>query len=382
MSLENGFFRTLAINFIHNFIASAVAVLLPLYLLEKNVSIESIGLIFSVLSIIMLIFRFIFAVIADYLGTRLIFVGNAIAHVLTLVVYTLSSTPLHFAFGKVVEGFRAAAFWSVNRTEIYHIEEKQAAKNASIMGAARAFSTVFGRVAIAIALIFISIQSSFLLLVLVSSLLFYFSLSVRNGKEKRRLKLSAFMIELKKKHSKEFWAAALVLSIAAIYEAPLLAIVIPLYMAEVLKSSPAIIGFGLALYSLSFSLSSYIAAKHSMHIKNIVLGAIFFGVLPILFIQNVEHVFLLFLFLSGIGGGLGLVNIMETIMARIVKSSVTPSIDISILIIPYRLVEFATLAAVGFAITSFGFHSVFLALVASFAVYALLAWSILNKGLE
>ena len=374
MQTKNGFLTSLSINFIHNFIASAVAVLLPLYLLEKNVSIESIGLIFSVLSIIMLIFRFIFAVIADYIGTRIIFIGNAFAHIVTLITYILSTIPFHFAIGKMFEGLRAAAFWSVNRTEIYHINAKEAEKNASIMGAARALSSIFGRVAIAIALIFISIQNSFLLLVLVSTLLFYFSLNIKNGKEKKKLSLSAFLIELKKKHSKEFWSTALILSIAAIYEAPFVSIVVPLYMIETLKSSPVIVGFGLALYSISFSLSSYIAAKYNIHVKSIVFGAIFFGSIPILFIQMNENIFLLILFLSGLGGGFGLVNIMETIMARTVKNSLTPSIDISVLVIPYRIVEFVTVALIGFAITGFGFSSVFLVLGISFAVYAILAW--------
>ncbi len=380
MQAKNGFLTSLSINFIHNFIASGVAVLLPLYLLEKNVSIESIGLIFSVLSIIMLVFRFIFAVIADYIGTRLIFIGNAIAHVVTIVTYILSMTPLHFAFGKIFEGLRAAAFWSVNRTEIYRINAKEAEKNASIMGAVRSISTIFGSAAIAIALIFFSIQSSFLFLILASIVLFYYSLNVKNGKEKKKLNLSAFMTELKTKRSKEFWSAALILSMAAIYEAPILAIVIPLYMAESLKSQPSMIGIGLALYSASFSFASYVAAKYNMRIKSIAFGAIIFGTLPILFIQNIsENIFLLILFLSGLGGGYGLINLMEIIMARTVKNSVTPSIDVSILIMPYRLVEFITLAAIGFAIINLGFYNVFLVLALSFAAYIFLAWKFLSS---
>lgn len=368
------FFTTLAINFLHSFIAAAVAVLLPLYLLEKNITIENIGLVFSVLSVIMLIFRFIFAVIADYIGTRILFIGNAITHIATIVAYLLSTSSIHFTMGKVIEGFRAAAFWSVNRTEIYHIKEKDAEKNAAIMGSSRKFATFFGFVAIGFILLFLSIQNSFLFLIVCSMLLFYYSLNVKNDRAKKSLGLNTFLLELRKKQSARFWVTAIVLSISAIYEAPLLSLVIPLYMATVLNSSASTIGFGLALYSISQSLASYLASKFFSS-SLLVLGTILFGSLPFLLLSSLsEQNLLLALIIMGFGGGLGLINIMETSMVRAVKDSATPSIGISLLVVPYRAVEFVTLAAVGFAITGFGYNTVFSVLGVSFALYAILAW--------
>ncbi len=372
------FYTTLAINFLHSFIAAAVAVLLPLYLLEKNITIENIGLIFSVLSIIMLFFRFIFAVIADYIGTRVLFIGTAITHIATILAYLLSNLSIHFTIGKIIEGFRAAAFWSVNRTEIYHIQEKDAEKNAAVMGSVRVLATFFGRVAIGFILLFLSIQNSFLFLIVCSMLLFYYSLNVKNGSAKKSLGLNTFLLELRKKQSARFWVTAIVLSISAIYEAPLLSLVIPLYMATVLNSSASTIGLGLALYSISQSLASYLALKKNISSSLLVLGTILFGSLPFLLLSSLsEPHLLLALIIMGFGGGLGLINIMEISMARAVKDSATPSIGISLLVVPYRVVEFVTLAAVGFAIISFGYSTVFLALGVSFAVYALLAWRIL-----
>lgn len=374
------FSNALAINFTHTLIASAVGVLVPLYMLQKNIQVEQIGLIFSVLSIVMLIFRYVFAVIADIIGTRIIFLLSSITHAITIASYMLATHPLHFTVGKAFEGLRASTFWSVNRTEIYKIAEKDAGKNAALISSLRGFGAFLGKAVMGIVLLFITIENAFLALIMISMLLFFYSLKIKNHhKQSEKIKLSSFINPLKKKRPRSFWIDAIVLGINAFYEVSVVPLMLPIYLVTVVKVSAAEVGIALALYSIAYTIAGFLAVRKNLSMHKVVLATIIFGSLPFLFLTSMDFTANLFIItLLGVGAGFGNV-IDETSMAKVVRKSPAVSTDISVLVIPYRIIEFITLTLFGFAVAILGFYQIFIIVGASMALYSILAWKFILK---
>jgi len=379
---NNDFSNALAINFTHTLIASAVGVLVPLYMLQKDIQVEKIGMIFAVLSVVMLIFRYIFAVVADIIGTRLIFLLSSITHVITIVIYMFATQPLHFSIGKTFEGLRASTFWAVNRTEIYNIAKTNAGKNASLISSLRMFGAFLGRAIIGIVLLFITIENAFLAVIIISTLLFFYSLKIKNHtKQSEKIKLNNFISPLRKKRAGSFWIDSVVLSINAFYEASVVPLILPIYLITIVKVSAAEVGIALALYSIAYTVAGFLAIRKNLSMHKVVYATIMFGALPFLLLVNVDFIPSLFIImLLGVGAGFGNV-IDETSMAKVVKKSSAVSTDISVLVVPYRIIEFITLIVFGFAVAMFGFYPIFIFLGISMAAYSILAWKyILNKN--
>ena len=60
--------RVNAITFLNNFVAGALTLLIPLLLLAQHVNLAEIGMVLSVLPIVFLVARLLFAAVADQIG--------------------------------------------------------------------------------------------------------------------------------------------------------------------------------------------------------------------------------------------------------------------------------------------------------------------------
>jgi len=60
--------RILAVTFLNYFVSGGLALLIPLLLMERDVNLAEIGVVISVLPLVFLVRRLLFAALADHIG--------------------------------------------------------------------------------------------------------------------------------------------------------------------------------------------------------------------------------------------------------------------------------------------------------------------------
>src|SRR5512139_3320793 len=114
--------RIMAITFLNNFVSGALTLLIPLLLLDNGVDLAQIGVVLSVLPLVFLVVRLLLAAVADRIGWSHIFLlVNLPSNVFSTIVYYFAISLPTFLGGKVMEGFRDASYWAVNRSAIFHL---------------------------------------------------------------------------------------------------------------------------------------------------------------------------------------------------------------------------------------------------------------------
>lgn len=66
--------RVVAVTFLNHFVKGGLALTIPLLLLERNVNLAEIGLVISILPLVFLFVRLLFAALADQVGWAPFFV--------------------------------------------------------------------------------------------------------------------------------------------------------------------------------------------------------------------------------------------------------------------------------------------------------------------
>ena len=99
-----------SINIIYTLTVSILAILLPLYLVDQHLDLSQIGIILSLSPLVFLIFRVIFASIADTVGTKKIEIFYSIMSIFSILLYSVSATPLFFGIGTVLKDFALQVF--------------------------------------------------------------------------------------------------------------------------------------------------------------------------------------------------------------------------------------------------------------------------------
>lgn len=349
------------INFLQALIYSALSVMLPLYLLEKNFKIEDIGLLFAILPIVFLLARTLLASLADVIGTASTFKLHALAAVGSISAYMLPLSFPTFALGKILEGVRQSSFWAVIRTEIYSNSEKGKENHfASLMLGVRYVGDLFGKLLIAVLLVYLSFYNSLLALLILSLALVCLNFQIKNPKIKQKLNLNKSLNQILKKRTWDFWKNSIIISLISVQDAlSSSGFVLPIYFSTILNMSYFEIGFALAVYSLFYSLAVLATVKFNISFKLTAILSILLGSVPLIFLSYFDKS-TIFLFLAVISAGAGFMgHLFEGVLVRLSKNSKFVSTDIAIAHIPIRIVEFLSLASFGFLIVSFGYSSVF-----------------------
>jgi MFS family permease len=115
----------LLIQVLNSFVAGVLGVVLPLMMMERNIDIVTIGLVFASLPLIFQLGRMFFAIVSDFWGRKLFFVLHGFLSVISNGIYYLANTPLEFLFGKVVEGTKDGSLWAVNRAFLLEHSERK-----------------------------------------------------------------------------------------------------------------------------------------------------------------------------------------------------------------------------------------------------------------
>jgi len=366
--------RLTAINFLNQFFWAVIAITLPLYLIEKGINVEEIGLVLSLIPFTMVVFRTFLAMVSDVLGTRVFFMLQGVSQALGAAVYAVASLPIHFGIGKIFEGTSYSLFWAVDRTAIFRTAQKrgvEAAKMTSVRMVAGTLGLLLGGY---VAYVF-SFEVIYVSLVAVGLLTFLLA-SKRHDTEANHDGKLVQTLDLDKKHLL-FWEAALVLGFAITADSLFLTFLLPVFMDVSLGFDYAVIGFAMAVYLAGLGIGSYLAAREELDERKLfplqLLAVPLLALLP-----YSGQYFIPVIFLVGIGSGIAF-GIYEDVIAKMTRKDRNLSTSIALLHLPGKILEFAMLALSGFIFVFLGGPALFVVCAFLLLLYVISANSVLKK---
>jgi predicted MFS family arabinose efflux permease len=343
---------------IYAFIFAAIMTLLPLYLVEKSITFESIGIILSILPLTFLVVRLALGTLADEIGEKKVLVIQSFAMFLSPVLYAIATSPFLFAIGKILEGVRDSAFWAVNRTEIIHAYGvKKAEKSLAYFSGGRIFADAAGRLLIGISIAMIGFFNSLIALSLLGFFLLIIFFSQKENNH-NKINVSTSLRRIFKKRSKEFWKVSLGMMFLAASTGLFFLFLFPVFMFDGLGLSYETIGGSLALILVLAALSTLIQLYFKLSPKLLSVITIICICTALLLFPVYTEGFWILILLFGIGHGSASI-LYEGILGNTTKNSKDLSTDIGVIHIPLRIGEFISFIGAGFIIANFGYFPIF-----------------------
>jgi len=343
------------IQILNSFVGGILYIVLPLLMLERNIDIVSIGLIYASLPMIFQLSRIIFAVISDLIGRKLFFILNGILSVLYIIVYYFAYTPLEFLFGKISESINHASLWSVNRAFILEHGKKKW-KNLSRF---RSFSRIFTALGVLVAgflITWIFYPNTLIFCILISLLIIPSALAiVEKKKGKFRIEKAFDNLDLRKK-GVTFRKVLFLFLLLGLSFGLIAGYVFPLFLIEN-KFSPEIIGTLLGIQILLSGFSIYFSIGKGRLDKIILYGGLFYSLVLFLIGFSSSILAVAFILIFGIADGI-ITNVQEGIYSKVTKDG-TYATDIGLLLLGFHGGRTVTLALSGFLITFYGFNFLF-----------------------
>jgi MFS family permease len=365
-----GIKNALIIQALNSFVWGVMYVLLPILMLERKISIESMGLIFAVLPLVFQANRMIFSVISDYAGRKKFYWLNGITNIISLLAYCLANNPITFLIGKISEAIKEASLWSVNRA--YFLDHSQKAEKSLVK--MRGVGYIFYAVGILGAGFIITnlFYNKTLFLLTILSLLIFHNVSKLIDKDKREISIlkiiDAFKINNKSKKFKIFFW---LFFIQGLYYGLISGYIFPLFLKEI-GTGIEQIGLILGMQALLSGIAIYFLRSWGKGKYKLLVGGIL-NALSFVFIAFSPQIFLpAIIILSGISSGLSEAG-GETIFVETANRESLAG-DIGLLMIGVNVGISITQAVSGFIISSFGFVYLFIAAAFLGLIFSVLAF--------
>jgi MFS family permease len=364
--------RLLIINMLYTFIVSALAIIVPLYLLENKVDIAYIGLILSIGPISFMVIRILLASMADEIGTRKIASVYSLSNLAAIAVYALAASPVGFAAGTLLEGIRASGFWAITRTEVMRANgEAPPGQVLARFSNMRQLADGLGRLSVGIVLAYLAFSGAF-------ALFFIFSLAllalILTSEERTPGTLHVDGNNIRrifKRHPPTFWTSAVLQGFLWLAYNSLVGFLLPVYLISSLGFDNSSTGLLIALMSLVTAASALLFVR--LHVPKRAMLLLCFVSVPALLYFPFAHPdeVLPLLMIISIGYGCG--NIVgEYLLADQVFRSKDVSTDTGVLFAPLKVAEFLFLSLGGVVISSFGYVPLFFLLALSLSLFVLL----------
>ena len=356
-----------AINFINYFFRIGIALVLPLYMIEKGVSLESIGFILSVTPFFMLVIRGAAAILSEAAGARIFFVLQGISQFVASFIYSIANSSFLFGIGKMFEGTTQSFFWAVDRTAIFEdarINHKNRSAASVRMLIMRLLGGIIGILAAAMIITSLSFDYFFSMLMILGVATLVLSFMLRDTKHH---KITIAKVR-KLASTDKFWKAGMGLGLNVAAGSVLFFFLIPIFGDLVMGLDYIMIGGLMALFYAAIALGDVFAEKMRFKQEKLmwiqILGILFIAMIPF---YTDNQVILLLLILSGISFGVSSA-MFERVVSKTVGTSKYISTDIAVLHLPVRFIEFLALFSAGVIYHGLGAHSLFFLVAAMFGV--------------
>jgi len=375
MTSANGIKSAFLIQAINALIMGVVFIVLPLLMMERGISIESMGLIFAALPLVTQSTRLLFGIVSDYMGRKRFYWLNAFMNMSFLAIYYLAITPLGFLFGKICEGIRSASLWSVNRAYfIDHSKEKE----EEMLVKMRGVNSVFEALGTIIAgfLVAMILYEKVLLFLIILSLLIFPNVKMLKDKFRGKIKPMIIFKALDFRHKgKKFKNFILIFFLIGLSWGLISGYILPLF----LKTRGVTIGnIGVLLGVWTFLNGIFAYIFHSIWSgkKKILVGGILSSI-SISVLSFCDPVLLpLLIFCLGVANGIANAG-YETIFVSVADYN-SLGRDIGILMIGTHLGMSITQALSGFVITSLGFSILFIMSAVLYLLFSVTAFYNMN----
>jgi predicted MFS family arabinose efflux permease len=223
--------RLLSVNVLDAFISGAYTLTVPLLLVERNIDLATIGLVFSVFPLVFVISRLFFSASADSLGLRKFFNLNAISNFASVILYYLSSSSASYALAKGVQGVKDASLWAVNRNAAYEIAGNQNADVASRVIFVRALPMALGAIASGFLIFWVGFTPVFIILAFLSALILVPARMLQIGAKEEKARFLEVLRKLDPRSvNKPVWNASIVMSFYFIASSLAIGFVLPIFL--------------------------------------------------------------------------------------------------------------------------------------------------------
>jgi len=340
------------------FVEGTLTIVLPLLMLERKISIVTIGLVYASLPMIFLFTRVIFAALSDMIGRKIFFILNGMLNSLNVLFYYFAFTPLEFLSGKITEGVKDASIWSVNRAFLLeHSKDKR--KMLSQMMAINYVSIAFGSLIAGFLIAWIFYSNTLIFCLLISLLLIPVSFLLQETYEKR-LEVRSFLdfLDLRRREEsfKRFLLFFLLTGLAyGFIGLPTGGYILPIFLLENGFDSKTI-GVLISLHMLITGLSIPFFVK--MKIEKVLLYGGLFSSFVLFLLGLARYFWGVFLILL-LGIAMGIIHsVQEGIFSKATRDESYGS-DIGLLMMGLHAGRTVSLAFSGFLIASFGFVAPF-----------------------
>jgi MFS family permease len=351
--------RVNAITFLNNFVSGALTLLIPLLLLAQHVNMAQIGIVLSALPLVFLVARLLFAAVADQVGWSHVFMlVNWPATLLAPVIYYVANSLSAFFAGKVMEGFRDASYWAVNRTAIFNLSPKREGREATRTNAIIWLATAVGSAIAGLGIASAGFSWTLVVLIVASAAIgIPAGLLWKVGKKNVKPQVSFWRSMDPRGKGKAFWWASIALMFNSIATYPLLQLLLPIFMQVQLGYDYITIGGLFMLYNVAASVTTFLTLRVGLTSKRAVAQSVV-ALIASAFMASSGLFFPAVLLVLGFVRGFG-VAYFEHLVHKVAKNSTNMCVDIGWLHVPMRLAEFATVVSFGFLAQVGGYTPVF-----------------------
>ena len=366
--------RILAITFLNYFVSGGLTLAIPLLLLERNVDLAEIGIVLSVLPLVFMVVRLLFAALADLVGwARFYILLNWPGTLFSTLIYFIATSTPAFLLGKIVEAVKESSYWAVNRTAIFSLspnqEEKEATRNSAVLW----LSTALGSAVSGIGIAYMGFSFTLSVLIFASAIVgIPAAMLWQTRRQSSRPKIPRTVSLLDPRgRGRAFWFVSFTLAFSRLSEYPLLVLLLPVFMAQQLGYGYIAIGIVYMFYNAIASFAALATLKTSLGVRRVVIQSLIALFAGFLLANSGSYFLALFLALA-LAHGLG-IGFYESTIAKATKNRLTVSFDIGLLVIPLRLAEFASVLCAGFVAQSLGYAPMFV-----FSGFFFTAFSVLS----
>ena len=362
----------LIIQSLNLFIVGIIEIVLPLFLKERGISIEIIGIIFALTPIIFQFTRMLFAVLSDFFGRRIFFILNSFMNLFYLLAYYVSVYPIGFLIGKILEGIKNASLYGVNRAYVMdHSKEKK--KHLIYLRSLSNILRAFGNFFAGFLIILLSYANTILFCMCLSLLLPFFVIRLKEKRKKKFKWIEALReIDIRKmKISLKiflllFFVRGLSIGFISGY-------VLPLFLRNI-GMEVRLIGIILSTYLLLSGFSSYLF--RGIEIKKLVLFGGFFSSLFLMSLSFLYPLVPFIILLLGWVKGIEFSSV-ESLISKISRKE-SYAADIGMLFLGFHIGLFISQFLAGFIIASFGFNMIFTLSALILIIYTIFAYRTLR----
>ena len=358
--------KIFTLNFLDSFVFGVTTIAIPLLMLERNISIAAIGLVFSLAPIAKMLVRLAAAGLADAAGERWFYVLNGLANFFQSVAYALSNSPLGFGLGKAIDGARESFIWAVNRSTIFSQQPERRHFATASMVSGRAVYFAFGSLAVGLLFPFGGYVPVLVFCAVIGLAMAAISLSVKNTQHRERVRLSDFSLLGRERR---FYETVGAITFGSSFYMVILYLMVPIFFK--LSGYPTEqIGLLYAIYFLIFGVAMNLLSHRKVSSRwSAIIGAVIF--ILSLFGMGFAPAGLVpyfFLFMAVGDAHLG-VNWEEIIYLQATRTRKRAT-EIALIHVPSSIAIFLLTGISGFIVEQYGFAPLFVFGAATLAIFA------------